>query len=185
MVALVNPLTDALARNEDDPVELPFLHLALRVTIPCPSLKGTTCRSPSLNSITGGGRGKREFLVVRALNIDAGIGHHIRVLHDRLVDSSLDLRCGRLSGVTTASKKDAFKRERSGKGLFACPVILYQCQRTKRHRHNGVKTNGVRYYFLGKWENLERAEMPATVKIVRDRGGLRGRTQKLPMFLSK
>ncbi len=56
------------------------------------------------------GTGKLEFLVkIGPLDINAGdLGHRTRVFClDRLVDSSLDLLCGRLSVVTTASKKDA------------------------------------------------------------------------------
>jgi len=56
------------------------------------------------------GTRKLEFLVnIGALDIDAGdLGHRIRVFClDRLVDSSLDLFCGWLSVVTTATKKDA------------------------------------------------------------------------------
>jgi hypothetical protein len=131
MVALVDRLTDAL-RNEDDPVELPLLHPCIESHHPMPFARGDNVPLAILEFHHTIGTGKLEFLVkIGALDINAGdLGHRVRFFClERLVDSSLDLLCGRLSVVTTASKKDAESDQAKGCSHARNPISIVNGQK--------------------------------------------------------
>jgi hypothetical protein len=116
MVAFIDHLPDAFG-YEDNPIELPLLHPCIESHHPMPFAQGDNVPLAILEFHHTIGTGKREVLVkIGALDIDAGdLRHCVRVLClDRLVDSILDLLCGRLSVVTTASKNDAESDQADG-----------------------------------------------------------------------
>ena len=118
VVAFVDHFSDAL-RFDDDPVKPPLLHSVIESHHPMPFARRRNEPIAILEFHHTIGARELEFLVnIGALDIDAGdLCDRSRVFRlKRLVDGSLDLLCGWLSVVTTASKKDAWnaKHERAG-----------------------------------------------------------------------